>query len=257
MSQKEDCISLYCSNWDVPECELPRNPIIVKLSVAAARAVLKKQSAIRIPSSLSKIQNIVVKQDVMRTYSEFSLFIKTASKFLDVSQNVIFFSDVDDQHKFIHNINCLWAAAMHNEEISVLAVTLNDDLSCRMVRWEKVSEEVFNDLKPPQEIGEKSQSISSIQPTNSATRKHKAIELFNEEAEIEFSGPVFKKNNDDCVCSITVWKRYVPLLLSLNSLLFTIDNQFKQIMRTTPVDEKIVEEICRKVLEEHSIELSD
>lgn len=75
-----------------------------------------------------------------------------------------------------------------------------------------------------------------------------------EEVEMDFTGPVYRKQPDETVGQITVWKRYIPLLLSLNSLIFTIDHQFLQIKRTIPIDEEIVTEICQKVLEAHSQE---
>ena len=73
-----------------------------------------------------------------------------------------------------------------------------------------------------------------------------------EEVEMDFAGPVYRRHPEDTVGQITVWKRYIPLLLSLNSLIFTIDHQFLQIKRTIPINEDIVTEICQKVLEAHS-----
>lgn len=70
-------------------------------------------------------------------------------------------------------------------------------------------------------------------------RRHKTVEILNEESSMEFSDPIFKRNPGENVFSITVWKRYVPLLLVLSSLIFTIDNQFFQIGRTIPIEEKV------------------
>ena len=41
------------------------------------------------------------------------------------------------------------------------------------------------------------------------------------------------------------WKDYVPLLLSLNSIIFTINNQFLQIGGKKPIDENVVSMICK------------
>ena len=61
-----------------------------------------------------------------------------------------------------------------------------------------------------------------------------------DEAEMNFTGPVYRIQLEVTVGQITVWKRYFPLLLSLNSLIFTIDHQFFQKMQTVPIDEEII-----------------
>lgn len=88
-------------------------------------------------------------------------------------------------------------------------------------------------------------------------KRQKAIDIMNDAASLDFSGPVYRQRPDESVCQVTVWKRYTPLLLSLNSLMFTIDNQFLQIGRTILICEEIVSDICKRVLEEHTIADAD
>lgn len=235
----------------------PTSPVIIKVVVSVARAVLKKLSAIRIPQSLGKPQSIITQPESMTDYRAFYVFIKTSCQALEANQNVVYFADYEEEHKFIFDIPCLWAICSGKTEITLVAVTLNSDLACRLVRWEKVSAEVTEDLIPPPPPTAKKQSIASMQASNIVESRHRAIEILNEESSMNFNGPIFQRNNDDPVISITIWKRYAPLLLSLNSLIFTIDNQIMQIGRTTPVDEKIVSKICKQILEEHSIDKED
>lgn len=253
---KSETTHLYCVPWEVPESTKPLHPTVINVVVVTARAVLKKESAIRIPSVLPKPEPIVVPPESLDDYKTFSIFIKTSSKVLELKQNAIFFADVMDEHKFLYDISCVWAALSGQTEITMVAVTLNNDLVMRLVKWDKVSEDVKAELIPPPSETEKRQSIESMQTLSSIERRHKAVEIFNEEASLDFNGPYFKKNNDEQVCCLTVWRRYSPLLLSLNSLLFTIDNQFCQIGRTIPVDEKIVAQICTQILEAHTVENS-
>lgn len=254
LKMSEDCTSLYCSYWEPPESQAPTSPVVINVSVVASRAVLKKASAIRIPTSIGHSQSIVADIESLSEYSKFSTFMKASCRALNPKQNTVFFRDFDDEHKFIHNIQCLWAICALSNEVTILAVTLHNDLTCRLVKWDKVSPDVVNDLTPPPSPDAKKQTISSMQAINSAERRQRAVEILNEESSMEFSGPIFKRNQDDPVCSITVWKRYVPLLLSLNSLIFTIDHQFLQIGRTIPIDEKLVTQLCSKILEEHIVD---
>ncbi len=250
----EQVTNVFCTPWNIPMCQAPTGPVVMNVTVVAARAVLKKLSAVRIPTSLGKSEPVVVQPQSLIDYKTFSTFIKATCKLLDVNQNVIYFSDIDDEHKFLYGIGCFYAALHGKTEIVVLAITLNNDLTNRMVKWEKVSPEVISDLKPPPDPNAKKQSIASMHAISAAERRHKAVEILNEEASMDFRGPILKRTNEETVSSITVWKRYVPLLLSLNSLMFTIDNQFLQIERTVPIDESIVTEICQRVLKEHSVD---
>lgn len=129
-------------------------------------------------------------------------------------------------------------------EISMLVVTLHADLVKSSISWEKLSPAVIGDLTPLPE-GTNKQSIALMQ-TVSSERRHHANDLINEEEGMDFAGPIYRRNQNETVCTLTVWKRYAPLLLSPNSLLFTIDNQFRQIGRTTSVDEKVVTEISHQ-----------
>lgn len=138
-------------------------------------------------------------------------------------------------------------------EANMDAVTLNTDLSGRLVTWNIISPVVINDLCPPEGPASKKQTIASLQATSSAKRKHRAIEIYNKEESMDFACPAFKRNENDVVCKITVWKKYVPLLFVPNSLIFTIKKQFLQVNRTNPKKEDIVREICKRVLEEHTI----
>lgn len=253
-AEKEKVTHLFCHPWDVdPDLPKPSNPVMFNVSNVCARAVLKKQSAVRIPMSIPKPQPIMVSPDVLDDYHTFSVFIKTSARSLDVSQNVIYFTDVDDEQRFIYDIKCVWEAIKEKSEITFLVITLNNDLACRLVTWEIVSEVVKSDLIPP-DPSSKKQSIASIQAASLVERRNRAVEIMSQEMEMDFAGPVYRRNCDDIVSSITVWKRYIPLFLSLNSLLYTIDNQFLQIGRTIPIEEEIVKEICTKVLEHHSTE---
>lgn len=254
MNQK-DYLELLCAPWDPPEdISLPTSPIIAKISVTSCRAVLKKNSSVRIKSLLPKPESIVIRPESMSDYHTLSVFIKSSIKSLGINQNVIYFSDVDEEHKYMFDIECFYAAMRGKKEISMVAVTLHSDLVKRMLTWERMSQAVQNDLVPPPEITARKQSIESMQAVSSVERRHKVIEIMNDEDSMDFSGPVYRKNPDDPVCTLTVWKRYATLLLALNSLLFTIDNQFNQIGRTTQVDENIVSEICRKILEDHTVQ---
>lgn len=179
------------------------------------------------------------------------MLIKTSYHTLEQNQNVIYFADLEDEYRFIFSINSLWAIISGRIEITLLEVSLNNDLSSRLVHWDKVSEEVINDITPPPSPTAKKQSIASMQAVSSADRRHKAIELFNEEASMDFAGLVYKRDEQETVCTVTVWKRYAPLLLSINSLSFTIENQFWQIGRTKPLNQEVVSIICQRVLEEH------
>lgn len=86
----------------------------------------------------------------------------------------------------------------------------------------------------------KKQTISSIQVENTAERRHKAVEILNEDSSMESSCPIFKRNPEENLVASLCGKRYVPLLFALNSLIFTIDHQFLQIGRPIPIDESIV-----------------
>lgn len=253
----EDAINLTCLLWDVPEADPPTSPVILNILVVPARAVLKKASAIRIPSHFSKPQSIILKPETVSNYHDFSMLIKSSIRSLDVKQNAIFFSDFEDEHKFIYSLNCLWAICYQKTEITVMAVTLYNDLTSRLVKWEKVSEDVVNDLIPPPSPDAKKQSIASMQTISETERRHRSIEIFDQENGMDFAGPIHKKNEEEIVATITVWKRYIPLLLSLNSVMFTIDNHFKKIGRTFEVNENLVSDICLKVLEEHTISIDE
>lgn len=242
---------VYCLSWEVPAVDPPTEPITVHVSVVCARCVLKKQSAIRIPNTLSRTQPILTMPNRLASYVEFSTFIKSNTRMLEDTQNVIYFSDFNDEQQFIFSIQCLWAVMAKKSDVSILAVTLNADLAKRLVSWEKVSESVIQDLTPPSNENSKRPSIASLQATSLRERRQKAVEIMAEEAEMDFSGPIYRRQQDESVGKITVWRRYILLLLSLNSLMFTIDHQFLDINRTTPIDEAIVTEICKKVLETH------
>lgn len=253
MDEKNDLIHLYTLPWEVPTVPQPTSSIVLNVSTAVCRAVLKKNSAVRIPSVLSKPESIIVKPEALIDYHTFSTYIKTAAKCLDIKQNVIFFSDFEDEHKFLFDISCIWAIMHEKTEVNMVAISLNADLTSRLVTWKIISPDVTEDLIPPLEQNTKKQSIASLQATSSFKRKHKAIEIFNEEDTMDFCGPLLRRSENEVIMKITVWKRYVPLLCALNSLFFTIDNQFLQINRTIPLNEDIVSDICRKILEDHSI----
>lgn len=82
-----------------------------------ALAVLKKNSSVRIPSIFPKAQPIVLKPETLTDYRSFSVFVKTACRALDPGQNVIYFTDVDNQQQFLYDIPCLFAAAHEKTEI--------------------------------------------------------------------------------------------------------------------------------------------
>jgi hypothetical protein len=252
--ENEKEINLFCTPWDLPEVDQPTNPIVMNVSVVSARAVIKKKSAVRISKSIPKAQPIVAPPESLPDYHEFSNFIKTKSRALELGHNVIFFADINDEHHFMYSIECVWFAAAGKTEISILVVKLNNDLAGRLVNWDKLSEIVVEDLTPPPEEGEKKQSIASMQAASMAERRQKAVEIMNDEAAMDFAGPAYRRQPEETITTVTVWKRYAPLLLSLNSLLFTIDHQFEQIGRTTPVDATVVSDICKRVLEEHSVD---
>lgn len=140
--------NLFCIPWDVPASEPPTNPVVMNVSAVVGREVLKKLSAVRIPANISKSQPIVVNPPSLEDYHTFSVFIKTSCRTLEQNQNVIYFADLEDEHRFIFSINCLWAIISGRTEITLLAVSLNNDLSSRLVHWDKVSEEVINDMTP-------------------------------------------------------------------------------------------------------------
>lgn len=249
--KRKDAIELSCSPWEVPKAPPPTNPVVVNISVVRCCAVLKNKAIVRIKSILPKPESIVIQPEALVDYHTFSVNVKSITKSLDVDQNVLYFSDLFDEHRFLFDIQCVWAAMFQKNEISMVAVTLHADLVKRSISWKKLSPAVIGDLAPLPEEPNK-QSIASMQAVSSVERRHHAIDLINEEEGMDFAGPIYRRNQNETVCTLTVWKRYAPLLLSLNSLLFTIDNQFRQIGRTTPVDEKVVTEICSKILEVHS-----
>ena len=253
MNDKNDVTHLYTIPWEVPNVPQPQTDVIIHVSIAVAQAVLKKNTAIRIPGVLSNAEPIIIKPEALIDYHTFSNYVKSTAKSLDIRQNVIFFGDFEEEHRFLFDISCVWAIMFNRTEVNMVAVTLNTDLSGRLVTWNIISPVVINDLHPPEDPASKRQTIASLQAASSTKRKHRAIEIYNEEESMDFAGPIFKRNENDVVCKITVWKRYVPLLFALNSLIFTIDNQFLQINRTNPINEDIVREICKRVLEEHSI----
>ena len=146
---------------------------------------------------------------------------------------------------------------MNKSEVSILIVTLNNDLTSRLVGWDIVSPVIKEDLNPPPTPSEKMQSIESMQATCAVERRQRSVEILSEEESMNFAGPIYKRNESESFCKVTIWKRYSTLLLSLNSLMHTIDHQFLDIGRTIPLDEKIVTDICIKVLEEHSLKEDD
>lgn len=58
-------------------------------------------------------------------------------------------------------------------------------------------------------------------------------------------------NGENPLTKITVWKRYAPMLYSINNICFSIDEQFNNISRTVPLDEGIVKEVCTDILNKH------
>lgn len=253
----EEVNYLICAPWDVPECQPPTSRVMVNISAVVARAVLKKASSIRIPRNVSKPQSIDVDPKNFESYEAFSAFIHTATRVIEKDQNVIFFADYQDESKFIYDITCLWAIISQVDEISILAVSLNTDLTSRIIKWDIVSEVVINDLSPRQQQPPNSVSIASIQSMSQNERRHQSISIFDEDSEMNFSGPICLREKEEIIMKISVWKKYAPILLSLNSIMYTIDTHFKRIGRTHEINEDIVSEICLKILDEHTVDLSD
>lgn len=76
----------------------------------------------------------------------------------------------------------------------ILIVTLNNDLTVRLVGWDIVSSAIREDLNPPPTPSEKMQSIESMQATCSVER---SVEILSEEENINFSGPIYKRNENE------------------------------------------------------------
>lgn len=256
-TMSEDVFCLYSIPWEVPECSAPTSPVVFNVSIAVSRCVLKKQSAVKIPRNFSKQHPIVVETKSMADYHSFSSTIKSSCPSLKITSNVIFFADFENEQRFLYDINCIWALTMNKSEVSILIVTLNNDLTSRLVGWDIVSPVIKEDLNPPPTPSEKMQSIESMQATCAVERRQRSVEILSEEESMNFAGPIYKRNESESFCKVTIWKRYSTLLLSLNSLMYTIDHQFLDIGRTIPLDEKIVTDICIKVLEEHSLKEDD
>ena len=86
----------------------------------------------------------------------------------------------------MYDIGCFFAAMNGRTEISIVAVTLHTDLVKRLLTWEKMSVAVQNDLVPPPEITARKQTIEFMQAVCSAERRHKVIEIMNDEDSMEF-----------------------------------------------------------------------
>ena len=244
-----DTASLDCKFWDVPHVSKPTESKIINVCVVPARVVIKKDSIIKIPSTLPKSEVIIVEEEHFSTYFGFSLFIKQNTKGVGITKNVLFFADILDEVKFLYNIQCVWAAFAEKDEIDMIVVTLNDSLILRMKKLDNADCEAIRNFDPPlQDPPKEKSSIKRMKQKHEMDKKRREIEIFENQENMMFAGPIYKRNAEDTICNVTIWKRYSTLLLSLNSLLFTIDNQFAQINRTHPVDEEIVTEICTKVI---------
>lgn len=126
MDEKNDLIHLYTLPWEVPQ---PINSIVLNVSTAVCRAVLKKQLCSKnTKCSISKPEFIIVKPEALVDYLVFATYIKTAARCLDIMQN-IFFCDFEKEHKFLFDISCNWAIMHEKTEVNMVAISLNADLT--------------------------------------------------------------------------------------------------------------------------------
>ena len=131
----------------------------------------------------------------------------------------------------------------------------NADIINRLSDWEQVSAEVQEfitggkETDAPKAVSIKNEVTKALQE-----KRGRNLVMHEKAAELDFAGPIYFKKDDDMLRDITVWKRYAPLFISLNSILFTIDEHYKNIGRSTPVDQEVVREICMNVLKAHSTE---
>lgn len=99
-------------------------------------------------------------------------------------------------------------------------------------------------------------SVNEIITQHQAQRENEYVEMVSRVNNLptQTINQTIEQTNEYPLTKITVWKRYAPLLCSINNICFSIDEHFRNISRTTTLDEDIVKDVCTDILSKHQKE---
>lgn len=132
-----------------------------------------------------------------------------------------------------------------------LIVTVNDYNYNRMISGKPMLPRELTNVMNGHSINVT--SVNDIITQHRTQRENEYVEMTNlvNNLPTRTVNPINEQTNEYPITKITVWKRYAPLLCSINNICFSIDEHFNNISRTTTLKEDVVKEICTDILSKH------
>ena len=132
-----------------------------------------------------------------------------------------------------------------------LLITINPDILSRLTKGKKMlPDDLERAILASSNTGP---SVEEIINQHQVQRQNNFVEMRNRANNLQTNtvNDVVIQDSTSPLTKITVWRKYSTLLYSINNMCFSIDEHFKNLSRTKPLDEGIVKDVCTEILNRH------